>query len=622
MAMWTTIRDDPSTLRANRLFFPDIALVTAAQANPNAYGPPGGGYPPQGAPGGYPPQGPPGQYPPQGPPTGQKPGAPYQPQQYQAYAPGGPAGNKAPGGPAPYGQTPSSPYNFNQPQMQSPYPGAPAIPPRPGMAGGMGASMPGASQYGGGYQSPQPPYGAGYGAPQQNAGYNPAPYGQANPYAPPQSQYGQQQQPYNNTYGSPQPQLYGQPPTPQTNYYGPQGQQPMGGPMGGPSAMGGAPPPNPGAFMSILNQTVQDNKIHHFYPPQKLQQIAGNIRTQIDQLMRGWQIPGEVAMDFVKLALFDIIIYIDDSGSMAFEEGGERIKDLKLILEKVAFAATLFDDDGISLRFMNNEFAQNHIKTSQQIEQVISQIQFRGLTPMGTSLRQKVLDPLVLTPARSNQLAKPILVITITDGQPAGEAESAVQDAVIYASSELARTPYGAGAVSFQFAQVGNDLRAREFLSKLDKDPRVGHLIDCTSNYEVEADEMAKASPPVNLTVELWLTKLLLGAIDPTYDRKDESGTHPQQIQAPYGAPPGGQYGAPGQYGGQQGPPGQYGAPQGQQGYGAPPQGQYGAPPPGQYGAPPPGQYGGAPPPGQYGAPPGGQYGGGYGGQQGPPKYH
>jgi len=302
--------------------------------------------------------------------------------------------------------------------------------------------------------------------------------------------------------------------------------------------------------------------------------------------------------------LFDIVIYIDDSGSMAFEEGGERIKDLKLILQRVAFAATLFDQDGISLRFMNNDFSQNSIRTEAQINQIVEQVSFRGLTPMGTSLKQKVLDPLVVGPARSNQLSKPILVITITDGQPAGEDEGAVEEAILYASNELARTQYGPGAVSFQFAQVGNDLRAREFLAKLDKSQRVGHLIDCTSNYEVEADEMSKATPPVNLTVELWLTKLLLGAIDSSYDRKDEHANHPQQggYMAPqpgqYGAPPSSQYGAP--------PPGQYGAP-------AP--GQYGAPPPGQYGAQPSGQYG-APPPGQYGSSSSGQsgqYGGGYG---------
>lgn len=35
---------------------------------------------------------------------------------------------------------------------------------------------------------------------------------------------------------------------------------------------------------------------------------------------------------------------------MQFEENGERIDDLKLILSRVVQAATLFDDDGISIR--------------------------------------------------------------------------------------------------------------------------------------------------------------------------------------------------------------------------------------------------------------------------------
>src|SRR4051812_7305653 len=104
---------------------------------------------------------------------------------------------------------------------------------------------------------------------------------------------------------------------------------------------------------------------------------------------------------------------------MAFEEGGERIKDLKIILSKVAYASSLFDQDGISLRFMNSDFMQNNIKTEQQVTQVVDQIGFKGLTPMGTSLKNKVLEPLVLVPARAGRLEKPVLVITITDGQPA-----------------------------------------------------------------------------------------------------------------------------------------------------------------------------------------------------------
>ncbi len=50
----------------------------------------------------------------------------------------------------------------------------------------------------------------------------------------------------------------------------------------------------------------------------------------LDRIAAEWKMPKELAGDLVKLSLFDVILYVDDSGSMAFEEGGERIDDLKL----------------------------------------------------------------------------------------------------------------------------------------------------------------------------------------------------------------------------------------------------------------------------------------------------
>jgi hypothetical protein len=47
-------------------------------------------------------------------------------------------------------------------------------------------------------------------------------------------------------------------------------------------------------------------------------------------------------------------------------------------------------------------------------------------------------------------------------------------------------------------------------------------MVDCTSNYENESGEMARANPPVELTPDLWILKLILGAIDPSYDTQDE----------------------------------------------------------------------------------------------------
>jgi len=398
--------------------------------------------------------------------------------------------------------------------------------------------------------------------------------------------------------------------------------------------MGGAPPTAQQlhVFRQSLQATIAEKRLEAFYPPhaaQNIDQIAARAAASIEQLCQTWRLPREIGSDVAKIGLYDVMLYIDDSGSMAFEEGGERIKDLEVVLERVSHAAGLLDDDGISVRFMNSVPPVNladHIKSKAQIEQLMREVKFKGLTPLGTELRAKIIDDVVRR-AHANQLKKPVLVITLTDGTPAGEAREAVFDTIKYANSELSRTRYGPGAIAFQFAQLGNDVKAREFLAKLDADLIVGHLIDCTSNFENEQVEMARAQPPVDLTPELWLVKLLLGAIDSSYDRKDEKqassvpppGAHPGQYgQQPYGQQQQ-QYGQQPQYAQQQ----QYG--QKQQQYGQQPaygqQPQYGGQQPhGQqpYGQQP--QYGGLPPYGQQQQPPHGQQPpGGYGQQ---PKYY
>ena len=55
----------------------------------------------------------------------------------------------------------------------------------------------------------------------------------------------------------------------------------------------------------------------------------------------------ELACDLVALALYDIVVYADDSTSMKYAEDGSRIEDLKVILQRVAEVATLFDEDGM-----------------------------------------------------------------------------------------------------------------------------------------------------------------------------------------------------------------------------------------------------------------------------------
>lgn len=299
------------------------------------------------------------------------------------------------------------------------------------------------------------------------------PPGQQQYGAPPGPPPGQQQ------YGAPPgpppgQQQYGAPPGP------PPGQQQHGGGASGPHDVAG--------YQRDLEKAIQEKQLQAFYPPgsPQIQQIAQRAPQQVDQLCQAWRIPKEIANDIVRLALYDVVLYIDDSGSMSFEENGERIKDLQLILSRVAFAATLFDDDGISLEFMNDASIPKNmlsgIKTEGQIQQLMANKRYKGLTPFGTKLREKVIDGIVVPEIRGGQMRKPVLIISITDGQPAGEPANALMDTIRYALQVAQGSRYGKNAVAFQFAQVGNDQKATEFLAKLDEDHAVGDMVDCTSS--------------------------------------------------------------------------------------------------------------------------------------------
>ena len=108
-------------------------------------------------------------------------------------------------------------------------------------------------------------------------------------------------------------------------------------------------------------------------------------------------------------------------------------------------------------------------KQLMQLERV--QVQFNGMTPLGTNLNQKVIQPFLMGGIQTRNLSKPILVIIITDGEPTGEPKTTVAQVIKNAKNMAMNSPYGPGAIAFEFAQVGKDQAAQAFLGQLDKDP-------------------------------------------------------------------------------------------------------------------------------------------------------
>lgn len=70
----------------------------------------------------------------------------------------------------------------------------------------------------------------------------------------------------------------------------------------------------PSAFRSSLQATINEKQIQAMFSnPQILDQICQAAPAKVEQLCQTWRVPREVGQDIVKLALFDIIIYVGKS---------------------------------------------------------------------------------------------------------------------------------------------------------------------------------------------------------------------------------------------------------------------------------------------------------------------
>ncbi len=99
-------------------------------------------------------------------------------------------------------------------------------------------------------------------------------------------------------------------------------------------------------------------------------------------------------------------------------EGGRRIIALEKFLNLSATIAAYFDKEGLSVRFINSPLRYDGIKTGRDISTIVLRnLQYNGSTRIGTNLREKVTEKMVVEPARAGTLAKPVLVIIITDGE-------------------------------------------------------------------------------------------------------------------------------------------------------------------------------------------------------------
>jgi hypothetical protein len=278
------------------------------------------------------------------------------------------------------------------------------------------------------------------------------------------------------------------------------------------------------------------NKLHMFYTQESLQACINRAcMHDYRLLMREWNIPTiDMTCDIAVLGLYDIAFIGDDSGSMSkseeAEDGMTRWELLKILVRTLSFWATLMDDDGVVVRMFNTNVGDegNCVTSQSSVEALFASISdpsiTRYMTPMGGRINS-MLETIIYPMMDANDLPKPVLMLTITDGKASDENE--VFDAISNCHDRASRSAYGEHAVSFGFCQVGTDDEAADWLDMLDKHAKIGHLVDCTSNYQMEGAECLQ-NFGIELSPAAYLIKALIGAVDPTYDEMDGKDDVPQ----------------------------------------------------------------------------------------------
>lgn len=285
-------------------------------------------------------------------------------------------------------------------------------------------------------------------------------------------------------------------------------------------------------IVNALTHAVETNRLQQLYTPQKIASQARSLSQLLDfdPFCQKYGIAPLIAADLLQLSLYDVVVFIDDSGSML---EGSKWRDLQAIVQQIVEITTQFDTDGIQIEFMNSSVRADNVASPADLHNIFSRVRPMGFTPLASALESKVLDPyyemLRATPAAN---VKPMVIYVCTDGAPTTERGLKTYQPTFTMLGKMDSTLQSLGlprkTIGINVTQIGLDDGASEFLQTLDDHPHFGDRIDCVSDFEVEMTQCQAQG--VYLTPDMYIVKLLVGCIDDRYDAQDSATDDVQPV--------------------------------------------------------------------------------------------
>ncbi|KAL7952713.1 ankyrin repeat-containing domain protein [Trichoderma compactum] len=219
--------------------------------------------------------------------------------------------------------------------------------------------------------------------------------------------------------------------------------------------------------------------------------------------------------DLTRLALYQSVLYCDDSGSMNQDNRIQLQADLGKRITSLT-TRLVPEDTGIELRFINapNELRMSR-PSSNLVNDILLNIPYSGPTEIGINCKAKILEEVVYRPIKEGKFDRPVLVSILTDGCPGGpdgsnERQDTLKEAILECGKFLESHEYNKKVVRFQISQIGHDESSKEFIGSLALDPALRDVLYCTTRH---LDDEFKDFRDNEHRLEQWLLALLMEPI-------------------------------------------------------------------------------------------------------------
>lgn len=237
-------------------------------------------------------------------------------------------------------------------------------------------------------------------------------------------------------------------------------------------------------------RTVIEKDLFKFYSSEQLQEIVNRVcDNDYQKLMNARNISSiNVVTDFAVLGLYNMILYLDDSPSMSvcddIESEFYRWTIQKEVAKTCLFWNRIMSNDGIYVRFYNNEFEGNDIKTMDYLENMCN-FRFEGTKSMVEHLKTKVIDDL-LVPRICNKMNKLTVVVIFTNKK--ADNSDPVIETIRDFQNWYYNSPYGRESIKFSFCQIGRSNDTVNWFINLKSNSNIKNNIHFTSGYDFWTD--------------------------------------------------------------------------------------------------------------------------------------